>query len=127
LFALSGLWDWEIEGRAGECTRQMLYHWPSPPAFSLFYFGGWGWGFWDKVSLCSLDCPGTKSVEQAGLDPEDLPASASWVLGLMAQPSQSSCPLSFHVIILFCSVLFWNNLARLLKLALHSFCSSDRP
>jgi hypothetical protein len=26
LFALSGLWDWEIEGRAGECTRQMLYH-----------------------------------------------------------------------------------------------------
>jgi hypothetical protein len=34
------------------------------------------------VSLCSLGCPGTHFVEQAGLELRDLPASASQVLGL---------------------------------------------
>ncbi|GAB1286409.1 E3 ubiquitin-protein ligase UBR3 [Apodemus speciosus] len=34
------------------------------------------------VSLCSPGCPGTHSVDQAGLDIRNLPASASQVLGL---------------------------------------------
>jgi hypothetical protein len=38
--------------------------------------------FRDRVSLCSLGCPGTHFVDQAGLDLRDPPASASQVLGL---------------------------------------------
>jgi hypothetical protein len=34
------------------------------------------------VSLCSLGCPGTHSVDQAGLELRNLPASASQVLAL---------------------------------------------
>jgi hypothetical protein len=40
--------------------------------------------FRDRVSLCSPGCPGTHSVDQAGLKPRNLPASASRVLGLKA-------------------------------------------
>jgi hypothetical protein len=36
----------------------------------------------DRVSLCSSGCPGTHSVDQAGLELRNLPASASQVLGL---------------------------------------------
>jgi hypothetical protein len=36
----------------------------------------------DRVSLCSPGCPGTHSVDQAGLEVRNLPASASQVLGL---------------------------------------------
>jgi hypothetical protein len=38
--------------------------------------------FGDRVLLCSLGCPGTHSVDQAGLELRNLPASASRVLGL---------------------------------------------
>jgi hypothetical protein len=37
-----------------------------------------------RVSLCSLGCPGTHSVDQAGLKLRNPPASASQVLGLKA-------------------------------------------
>jgi hypothetical protein len=37
--------------------------------------------FRDKVSLCSPGCPETHSVDQAGLELRNLPASASQVLG----------------------------------------------
>jgi hypothetical protein len=40
--------------------------------------------FRDRVSLCSPGCPGTHSVDQAGLELRNPPASASWVLGLKA-------------------------------------------
>jgi hypothetical protein len=40
--------------------------------------------FWDRVSWCVFDCPGTCSVGQAWLELRDLPASVSWVLGLKA-------------------------------------------
>ena len=36
--------------------------------------------FWDRVSLCSPGCPGTHSVDQAGLELRNQPASASRVL-----------------------------------------------
>ena len=42
----------------------------------------WFLVFRERVSLCSLDCPGTHSVDQAGLKLRNLPASASQVLGL---------------------------------------------
>jgi hypothetical protein len=38
--------------------------------------------FQDRVSLCSPGCPGTHSVDQAGLELRNPPASASQVLGL---------------------------------------------
>jgi hypothetical protein len=40
--------------------------------------------FWERVSLYSPGCPGTHSVDQAGLELRNLPASASQVLGLKA-------------------------------------------
>jgi hypothetical protein len=40
--------------------------------------------FRDRVSLYSPDYPGTHSVDQAGLELRNLPASASQVLGLQA-------------------------------------------
>ena len=56
--------------------------------FILFYF------FRDRVSLCIPGCPGTHSVDQAGLELRDPPASASWVLGLKACATMpSSSPL----------------------------------
>jgi hypothetical protein len=47
--------------------------------FVLFLFC-----FQDKVSLCSPGCPGTHTVDQAGLELRNPPASASQVLGLKA-------------------------------------------
>jgi hypothetical protein len=38
--------------------------------------------FWDRVSLCSPGCPGTHSVDQAGLKLRSLPVFASQVLGI---------------------------------------------
>jgi hypothetical protein len=40
--------------------------------------------FRNRVSLCSPGCPGTHSVDQAGLEIRNLPASASQVMGLKA-------------------------------------------
>jgi hypothetical protein len=40
--------------------------------------------FQDRVSLYSPGCPGSHSVEQAGLELRNPPASASRVLGLKA-------------------------------------------
>jgi hypothetical protein len=40
--------------------------------------------FRDRVSLCSPGCPGTHSVDQAGLELRNPPATASQVLGLKA-------------------------------------------
>jgi hypothetical protein len=45
--------------------------------FCCFFFS-------DRVSLCCPGCPGTHSVDQAGLELRNLPASASRVLGLKA-------------------------------------------
>jgi hypothetical protein len=47
--------------------------------------------FLDRVSLCSPGCPGTHSVDQAGLELRDPPASASQVLGLKVCASLPGC------------------------------------
>jgi hypothetical protein len=46
--------------------------------FDFFFF----LVFQSRVSLCSHGCPGICSVDQAGLELRDLPASASQVLEL---------------------------------------------
>jgi hypothetical protein len=48
-----------------------------------FFLGGGGF-FRHRVSLCNPSCPGTHSVDQAGLELRNPPASASQVLGLKA-------------------------------------------
>jgi hypothetical protein len=52
--------------------------------FSFFFFFAGGGRFRDRVSLCSPGCPGTHSVDQAGRELRNPPASASRVLGLKA-------------------------------------------
>jgi hypothetical protein len=65
--------------------------------FSEQPISGWGISFFfffsfclfvcffrDRISLCSPGCPGTHSVDQAGLELRNPPASASQVLGLKA-------------------------------------------
>jgi hypothetical protein len=48
--------------------------------------------FRDRVSLGSLGCPGTHSVDQAGLELRNPPASASRVLGLKAGATTARLP-----------------------------------
>jgi hypothetical protein len=55
--------DWAQVIRLGACLS------PLPPG---------------RVSLCSCDCPGTHSVDQAGLKLRNSPSSATQVLGLKA-------------------------------------------
>jgi hypothetical protein len=55
--------------------------------FVLFCFVLFCFVFRDRVSLCSPGCPGTHSVDQAGLELRNLPASASQV--------QHHCPAHF--------------------------------
>jgi hypothetical protein len=64
---------------AWECVRFLLlgfFVW-----FGLVWFG---LVFWDRVSQYNPGCPGTHSVDQAGLELRNLPASAFQVLGLKA-------------------------------------------
>jgi hypothetical protein len=56
----------------------------STSCLPLFFFFFFFLVFQDRVSLCSPGCPGTHSVDQAGLELRNPPASASQVLGLKA-------------------------------------------
>ena len=53
----------------------------------LFFFFFFLLVFQDRVSLYSPGCPGTYSVDQAGLELRNLSASASQVLGLKVCPT----------------------------------------
>jgi hypothetical protein len=66
--------------------------------------------FRDRVSLCSPGCPGTHSVDQAGLKLRNLPASASRVLGSKVSAPTPRCLVSsliaLYLIHLFVNCLF---------------------
>jgi hypothetical protein len=53
--------------------------------------------FRDRVSLYSPGCPGTHSVDQAGLELRNPPASASRVLGLKACTTTARLILGFRI------------------------------
>jgi hypothetical protein len=55
--------------------------------------------FRDRVSLCSPGCPGTHSVDQAGLELRNPPASAYQVLGLKACTTTARCIIFKKVIL----------------------------
>jgi hypothetical protein len=57
----------------------------------------WVFFFQDKVSLCNPGCPGTPSVDQAGLELRNLPASASQVLGLEGCATTAQLNLYFKI------------------------------
>jgi hypothetical protein len=52
-------------------------------------------GFWFFETLYSPGCPGTHSVDQAGLELRNPPASASQVLGLKACATTAQLGLTF--------------------------------
>ena len=54
--------------------------------------------FRDRVSLCSPGCPGTDSVDQAGLELRNSTASATQVLGLKACATTPSTFFIFEMI-----------------------------
>jgi hypothetical protein len=68
---------------------------PSPPP-SLFLSLSFFLVFQDRVFLCSPGCPGTHSVDQAGLELRNPPTSASQVLGLKACATTVDCELFSH-------------------------------
>jgi hypothetical protein len=77
----------------GDLSNKDVYLFFSPLHFSLeqirmfsfyFIFCLFVLFFRDRVSLCSPGRPGTHSVDQAGFEFRNLPASASRVLGLKA-------------------------------------------
>jgi hypothetical protein len=65
-------------------------------------------GFWfifrDRISLCSPGCPGTHSVDQAGLKLRNPPASASQVLGLKASATMPG-PAGYFILYVWVSSL----------------------
>ena len=65
---------------AGEAG--LIGKWAIISGTSFFFF--WGGGCRDRVFLYSPGCPGAHSVDQAGLELRNPPASASRVLGLQA-------------------------------------------
>jgi hypothetical protein len=52
--------------------------------------------FPDRISLCSPGCPEIHSVDQAGLELRNPPASASQVLGLKACATTPGCNVCFE-------------------------------
>jgi hypothetical protein len=68
--------------------------------FNFFYF----LVFRDRVSLCSPGCSGTHSVDQAGLELRNPPASASQVLGLKAC---ATMPGSRGILKNLVELIFW--------------------
>ena len=58
--------------------------------------------FQDRISQCSLGCPWTSSVDQAGLELRNLPASASQVLGLKACATTTWLGFVVVVVVVVC-------------------------
>jgi hypothetical protein len=85
----------------------------------FFFFFFWFFGFLvfqDRVSLCSPGCPGTHSVDQAGLELRNPPASASQVLGLKAWATTPSCLfLSLMLLVFLKPTQYYGRLEALVK------------
>jgi hypothetical protein len=72
--------NWAMVRTRGQFTHKYI---PLMIFFSFYILSvSTSFFFQDRVSLCSLGCPGTHFVDQAGLELRNPPASASQVLGL---------------------------------------------
>jgi hypothetical protein len=67
--------------------------------------------FRDRVSLCSPGCPGTHSVDQAGLELRKTPASASQMLGLKACATTARLQAKFFFQLTYIGLAF-NSMAK---------------
>ena len=65
--------------------------------------------FWDRVSVCSLGCPGTYSVNHTGFGRRDLLVSAFWALVLKVFTTTACLPVLFKV---FFRKLHFNTLCK---------------
>ena len=91
---------WKKSGSLLQILTLSQVHIPSCLVFSFDY---WNisqlhnfFFFWDRVSLCSPGCPGTHSLNQAGLGLRNPPASASQVLRLESLVYELSVILSWE-------------------------------
>jgi hypothetical protein len=74
-----------------------MYKFPESRVFFFFFFRDRvSMDFQDRISLCSPGCHGTHSVDQAGLELRNPPASASLVLGLKTYATTAWLSLVFH-------------------------------
>ena len=62
----------------------------------------WIWFYRNRVSLYSPGCPETYSVDQAGLELRNRPASASQVLGLKACATTARLFILFFLRFIYC-------------------------
>ena len=69
------------------------------PVFPLLVFR-------DRVSLYSRGCPGTHSVDQAGLELRNPPASAFQVLGLKAYTTTAWLNIHLYLFIFVCMYVY---------------------
>ena len=63
--------------------------------FVCFVLVFWIWIFRDRISLCSPGCPGTHSLDQAGLELRNLPASVSQSAGITGCTTTAQLSLWF--------------------------------
>jgi hypothetical protein len=82
---------------------------------AMFCLFGWlvGWFLQNSVSLCSSGCPGSHSVDHAGLKLRNPPASASQVLGLKVCATTARHVFSIIFIFLKSQLLLGSGGARL--------------
>jgi hypothetical protein len=85
-FCIFFQWNWEFWITMTALAFCFILFW-----FFLFFF------FRDRVSLYSPGCPGTHSVDQAGLKFRNPPASASQVLALKACVTTAQQLLPFKI------------------------------
>ena len=84
---------WGLDSGCQPCTARALDDKPSLcPCLFVYLIIETGF-------LCSPSCPGTHFVDQTGLELRDLPASASWVLGLKACATLPTC------------IIFWDRVS----------------
>jgi hypothetical protein len=90
---------WRLEDNSIESIASfLLLHTPQVSWDCVFCLIGclgdcfcFDFGFWVFHTRCSPGCPGTHSVDQAGLELRDLPGSTSEVLELKACATMPGC------------------------------------
>ena len=79
----------------------------------VWFFGVFCFVFRDRVSLCSSDCPGTQSVDQAVLEVRNLPASTSQVLGLKVCTTTAQPRIVFKILFVYCYYCPWEDIVKM--------------
>ena len=105
------LWAWGLHGLDNETMSQkreqnkqkvnIYWRWKYFITVLVWF---WGWERRNKISLCNSSCPRMHSVDQAGLELRDLPASASQALGLKVCTTTAQLKILLHFNLLILSV-----------------------